>query len=309
MTVTALDQHSEALAVAFGVSSVRVVGDPIRADLAKVALYLRPSLGPVAYPNYHRAVWLPTIGGSAVPLGLDESGDEVAVRLYGSSILVGGSPGAGKSTAIRSLLAGLAGHRDTALFGIDPKRVELTPWRSRFSTLAVGNEASPTLLLLTDLVSEVQRRAEVLAERGVLFTNPSPEMPAMVLVIDEWAELAAAGTNKERTEAHDLLRRFLSLGRAVGGSVIAATQRPTSDTVDTGTRALLAHRLALRCGDKWQSEAILGQGHGEAASIPLSSPGWGLLTSDNGVRGIQVYDPAPERIPDFTCAGLRIQWP
>ena len=305
-TVRTLASHADALAVAFGVAAVRVAGDPLRADRAQVALHLRPSVGPVAFPPYRRAVWLPTNAGSAVPLGVDEDGAEVSIRLYGSSILIGGSPGSGKSTAMRALLAGLSGHRDTALFGIDPKRVELAPWRQRFTSLVVGNDARPTIDLLTWLVDEVQRRAAAMEHQGIVTAQPAREFPALVLAIDEWAELAAGGSQKERAHAQDLLRRFVSLGRAVGASAILATQRPTSDTVDVGTRALLAHRLALRCGDKWQSEAILGQGNDDAARIPVSSPGWGLLTTDHGPRGIQVYDLAAERIPDFTCAGLRV---
>jgi DNA segregation ATPase FtsK/SpoIIIE-like protein len=249
---------------------------------------------------------MPTTAGSDVPLGVGEDGAEVSLPIYGSSLLIGGSPGSGKSTAMRALLAGLSGHRDTALFGIDPKRVELAPWRQRFTSLVVGNDARPSIDLLTWLVDEVQRRAVTMEHLGIVSTRPNPEFPALVLVIDEWAELAAAGSTKERAHAQDLLRRFVSLGRAVGGSAILGTQRPTSDTVDVGTRALLAHRLALRCGDKWQSEAILGQGNDEAARIPVSSPGWGLLTTDHGLRGIQVYDLAPGRIPDFLCPILRI---
>lgn len=60
-------------------------------------------------------------------LGLDADGNEVRLSLYGASLLVAGSPGSGKSTALRALLAGLAAQRDTAIVGIDPKRVELTP--------------------------------------------------------------------------------------------------------------------------------------------------------------------------------------
>jgi len=118
------------------------------------------------------------------------------------------------------------------------------------------------------------------------------------------AELAADGTTKQRAEAQDLLRRYVSLGRAVGCSAVLATQRPTSDTVDTGTRALLAHRLALRCGDRWQSEAILGAGNHQAARIPLSSPGWGLLASGPETLGIQVFDLDPGRIPEVLCPAL-----
>ena len=305
-TLRTVASCADALAVAFGVAGVRVAGDPLRADRAQVVLYLRPSIGSVAFPEYRRAVWLPTVAASAVPLGVDEDGAEVSLALYGSSLLIGGSPGSGKSTAMRALLAGLSGHRDTALFGVDPKRVELAPWRQRFTSLVVGNDAQPTIDLLTWLVNEVQRRAATMEDQGIVSARPAPDFPALVLVIDEWAELAAAGSAKDRAHAQDLLRRFVSLGRAVGGSAILATQRPTSDTVDVGTRALLAHRLALRCGDKWQSEAILGQGNDDAARIPVSSPGWGLMTTGTGLSGIQVYDLAPERIPDFTCAVLRL---
>ena len=190
---------------------------------------------------------------------------------------------------------------------IDPKRVELAPWRQRFTSLVVGSDARLAIDLLAWLVDEVQRRAARMEQQGIVSAPPGPEFPALVLVIDEWAELAAAGSQKERSQAQDLLRRFVSLGRAVGGSAILATQRPTSDTVDVGTRALLTHRLALRCGDKWQSEAILGQGNDDDARIPVSSPGWGLLNTDQGLCRIQVYSLAPDRIPEYMCPVLRVE--
>ena len=305
-TPAVLDAYAEPLATAFGVARVRVAPHPFRADRATVALDLRPSLGAVAYPEDDRLVWLPRESAAPVPLGIDEDGEEVRLPLYGASLLVAGSPGSGKSTALRAVLAGLAGQRDTALVGIDPKRVELTPWRDRLSTLVVGNEAEPTLRLLRDLVAEVQHRAARLADQGLVAARPDAETPALVLVVDEWAELGAEGTSKQRAEAHELLRRYVSLGRAVGCSAVLATQRPTSDTVDTGTRALLAHRLALRCGDRWQSESILGQGNDQAARIPLSAPGWGLLASGPDVRGIQVYDLHPARIAEVRCSALRV---
>ena len=310
-TAQELERQADALATALGIARVRTLPDPARADRIHLALDFEPSLGPVPYPKNRDPVWLPTPAGTPVLLGLDEDGNEVRVSLYGSSLLVGGSPGAGKSTALRAVLTGLACQRHTAIVGIDPKRVELTPWRERLTTLVVGNDAEPVLLLLRSLVAEVQRRAVELAGRGVVFAHPDEHLPALVLVIDEWAELAADGTAKQRAEAQDLLRRFVSLGRAVGCSAVLATQRPTSDTVDTGTRALVAHRLALRCGDRWQSEAILGQGQAGAARIPVTSPGWGLLNDGPGVRGVQVFEMPPERIPEVMCPVLRVEptWP
>jgi hypothetical protein len=308
-TQAALTAQADALATAFGVARVRVIADESRADRAVLALDLVTSLGSLAYPADTDVVRMPHSAGLPVRLGRDDDGAEVRLTLHGSSLLVGGNPGSGKSTAVRTLLAGLAQQRHTALVGIDPKRVELAPWRDRFTHLVVGNEAEPTIALLRALVDEVQRRAELLSERGLLFAVPDADMPAVVLVVDEWAELAADGTSKQRSEAQDLLRRFVSLGRAVGCSAVLATQRPTSDTVDTGTRALLAHRLALRCGDRWQSEAILGQGQDGAARIPLTCRGRGLLASDHGVNPVQVYELSPDLIWEKVCPVLRVPLP
>ncbi len=301
-----VERHAEAVATALGLARVRATPDPARADRIHLALDFIRSLGLVAYPEDRGRVWTPDSAPWPVPLGVDDDGNEVSVFMYGSSLLIGGSPGSGKSTAIRALLAGLARQRDTAIVGLDPKRVELTPWKDRMAHLVVGNEAEPTLALLHELVAEVQRRAVMMADRGLVTLRPDHSTPAVILVVDEWAELAAEGTTKQRGEAQELLRRFVSLGRAVGCSAVLATQRPTSDSIDTGTRALLAHRLALRCGDRWQSEAILGQGLTDATRIPLASPGYGFLTDGGPLRGVQVYDAAPERIPDLACAGLRV---
>ena len=89
---------------------------------------------------------------------------------------------------------------------------------------------------------------------------PSEEFPWIVLVVDEWAEVAASGSSKERARADELLRRYVSLGRAVGCTAILCTQRPTSEVIDVGTRTLLNERFALRCGDRHQAEAILSAG-------------------------------------------------
>lgn len=308
-TATAVEAHVEVLAIAFGVRAVRVIRDDERADRVRLRLELRPGLGRVAYPADDRPCWFPRAAGADVLLGVDDDQRPVRLSLHGSSLLIGGSPAAGKSTAIRAVLAGLAQQRDVALVGIDPKQVELTPWAPRLTHLVRGNEPGPTLELLRALLIEVQHRAEVLADQGALFLVPDAEMPVVTLIVDEWAELAAAGTAKERSEAAELLRRYLSLGRAVGCSAVLATQRPTSDTVDTGTRALVAHRLALRCGDRWQSEAILGQGRVEAAGISLTTPGRGLLSDGSTVRPVQVLELTSDRIGEFVTPAMRAVLP
>lgn len=295
------------LAVGFGAARCVMKPSTTRADQLELFVHRGPPAASVQYPADHRPVFLPSSPAGAVPLGLDDEGDLVALPLLGRSLLIAGSPGSGKSNVIRCVLAsqGLSGRRNLALVGIDPKRVELALWRPRFAALVEGNEAEPALDLLAWLVDEVQRRAIAMSAAGLVELPPSHDYPAVVLVVDEWAEMAADGTSKQRDEAQRLLRRFISLGRATGCSAVLATQRPTSDTIDTGTRALLAYRLALR-SDRYGSEATLGTGHCEASSIAVGEPGRGFITDGADVRSLRLFDLDPGRITEERCAGLRV---
>jgi DNA segregation ATPase FtsK/SpoIIIE-like protein len=99
------------------------------------------------------------------------------------------------------------------------------------------------------------------------------------------------------------------MGRAVGCGVILATQRPTSDSIDTTTKALLTHRLALRCGDRYASEAILGPSQYLAANIPASAPGRAILASGAEPTALQVFHLDHSTIADPATPALRHELP
>ncbi len=296
---------SERIAVFFECARVRVLVHEDNFSLADI--YVDYVLMPPAqsYPHDLKPVWLPSPPATPIPFFYTDEGKPVNIALHGSSLLLGGNPGSGKSTAIRVLLNGLAQQRNTALFGIDPKSVELAPWVSRFTQLIKGDNPDATKQLLEFLLELIHDRAEYMSENGLMTLKPSRDFPSVVLIVDEWAEMGATGTKLQRQDIHDLLRRYVSLGRAVGCSAVLATQRPTGDTIDPGTRALLAHRLAFRCGDKWQSEAILGMGHHEPTTISLKSPGNGFYSDGTGVQGVKVYDFPESQIEP--CPVLRIE--
>ena len=78
--------------------------------------------------------------------------------------------------------------------------------------------------LLRDAAAILQARAELLAATGRRVWEPSPDRPALVIIIDEYAEL----TN----DAHDAMSyadSIARLGRAVAVTLVAATQRPTTE--------------------------------------------------------------------------------
>lgn len=304
-SVVRIGMMADQLAVAFGIARVRVSVNPLYSHRVTVFLDQELSIGSVPYKPEHNPVGMPLDPLRPMPIGLDDNGDQVAIRLYGQSVLIGGNPGSGKSVAMRVLLAGLAASRNVSLVGIDPKHAELTMWSPRFDRLVVGHEVAPTVKLLTDLLTEVQHRGEYLATTSTATLRPSNEYPWIVLVIDEWAETGAAGNQKERSHIDGLLRRYLSLGRAVGCTAILCTQRPTSDSVDVGTRALTTHRFALKCGDRHQAEAILGVGSFNPEQLRLSAPGRALWTDGGPASAIQFFNVVDDQVPSLLCPQIR----
>jgi DNA segregation ATPase FtsK/SpoIIIE-like protein len=179
-------------------------------------------------------------------------------------------------------------------------------WRPRFSRLVLGNEVEPTVTLLNELLAEVQRRAEYLATTQTATLQPTSANPWIVLVIDEWAEVGAAGDVKQRAFINGLLRRYLSLGRAVGCTALLVTQRPTNDSIDVGTRALTTHRFALKCGDRHQAEAILGVGAFTSDQLLSAAPGRAHWSDGGQSSAVQFFSLTDEHLPSFVYAGLRV---
>jgi S-DNA-T family DNA segregation ATPase FtsK/SpoIIIE len=260
-------------------------------------------IGNVTFPDIHHPIGLPLDPMRPFALGIDDDGAVVTGSFYGHHILVGGIPGSGKSNALRVFLAHLAASRNVALYGIDPKRVELALWQDRLTGLVLGNEAGDTIDLLDRLHAEIARRTAYLSTTRTALLPSSEEFPWTVLVVDEWAELAAGGTPKERARAEDLLRRYVSLGRAVGCTAILCTQRPTNDVIDIGTRTLLNDRFALRCGDRYQAEAILSAGTFQPGDLLGTNVGRALWSNGGPARTFQFFEVVDARVPALACSG------
>ena len=300
-----VEQAAHLLAVAYAVGRVRVVADPLRADRCSVYLDEQLALGSVLFPDAFQRWVVPQDPLRPFPLGVDDSGMHVAGRFYGQNCLIGGSPGSGKSMAMRVLLASLASSRHVQLYGIDPKHAELSMWSERFERVVLGNEGPPTAAMVEALLTEIQRRARLMASLNVATLQPSKENPWIVLVIDEWAEVAAAEDVKSRAAIAALIRRYVSLGRAVGCNAIICTQRPTSDSIDVGTRAMLGHRFALRCGDRHQAEAILGVGSFSPEQLLGAAPGRALWSDGGTAYPIQFYEIPDSKVPSLVFPGVR----
>ena len=198
-------------------------------------------------------------------------------------LLIAGATGAGKSVQINTLLCSLLARRtpdELRLILIDPKRVELRPYRNiphLLTPLILEPDQAKTVL--QHACRELDRRTRILEEHGVRNIDgfnrlveqmaaraarkrrkkhePEPDIPSplprLVIVVDELADLFIHA----KAEVTPAIQRLLSLGRAEGIHLVLATQRPSIDIVSGTLKANLPTRIAFRVASYVDSRTIL----------------------------------------------------
>ena len=194
-------------------------------------------------------------------------------RLHG---IFGGTTGSGKSGGLNVLMGNLVACRDVVVWAIDLKKgMELGPWQSCIDRLATTPDQAITLL--RNAVAVLEARASLLAAAGKRAWEISPDMPALVVIIDEYAELA-----DEAPDAMSDTDSIARLGRAVAVTLIAATQRPTQKAMGQGAvRSQMDLRICFRVREPRDVDLILGQGMLRAGwdAHNLNAPGKFLVSA------------------------------
>ena len=280
-----LEGAAETIAAAMGVREVRVARDAANAKVAWVSVVRTDTLAsgtPLPWRLLHSdrtSLWEP------VPLGVDEEGAGVDLALPWHNLLVGGEPGAGKSSAVNNLVAAAALDPTVRLTLLDGKLVELAVWR-RCAEACVGVSVADAIDVLAAKQAEMDQRYGFLLEAGKRKVSPGDGFDLSVVVCDELGHYATSGDSKETKEFNNRLRDLVSRGRAAGVVVIAATQKPGSDIIPTSLRDLFGFRLAFRCSTPQASDTILGQGWASqgfsAARIDAANRGVGFLLHEGG---------------------------
>ncbi len=223
----------------------------------------------------------------AIHFGIDENGHNLNVTIMYRSLLMGGLPGAGKSTLINTVVAYAALCSDCDLWLFDGKLVELSPWRT-VAHAFVGNDLDEAITAMETLADEVAIRYARMDAVGRRKIERRDHLRVILAVIDELAYYTAiAGTEAQQERFITLLLYVVAFGRAVGVLVVAATQRPSADIVPTKVRDIFGFRIAFRCATDSSSDIILspgwaGEGY-SAKNIAPESIGVGLALVEGGI--------------------------
>lgn len=288
MTVDDFSKRADILANEWGVTSVRVTqAVPGQVLLTPVIHDPLSDVEPITADNVRHF----NSSLKSVQIGLLEDGTAWNFPLDVHSIVAGNS-GGGKSVAYRAILSQMALLPDLQIIGIDLKRgIELKSWRPRLSVTA--KDMDTALDALHEVWEIAEQRLDFLEERG--FTDMkdygfSPEMPRIIVLIDECSELFAVGESdkelaRQGKEAIALVSKMLRLVRAAGITILMATQRPSVDVVPSSIRELTQNRVAFRMMNSAGTIMALGELPENSISpvdIAQANKGRAVVADDQG---------------------------
>lgn len=262
-------------------------------------------------------LWTPGARRIADGIPLGERADRTPLSLplwtpsHGSRHpLMGGASGSGKTNAINVITCGVAACGDTVLWAIETAKAGQgqAAWLPCFDWLATT--LAEAVAMLQAAVAIIDARSRVLAAaasrgKGDDKVIPAPDLPALVIIIDEAAALFGIKTgNPDRVElaaqATELARQISQTGRSAGVGLLTATQRPTVAALgdDGDFRSQLHPNLCLRMNRRADVGFVLQNVDLDTVDTTLFNVA-GLLYVQDGpdvdplpIRSYALYQPA-----------------
>jgi len=189
-------------------------------------------------------------------------------------LLIAGTTGSGKSVCLNTIICSIlyqATPDEVKFMIIDPKKVEMTLYRSLVGYYLLGTEdidepivtsTDNAILALKALEKEMDSRYTILADAVVRNIDEynermkkagEPIMPYILLIVDELADLMMMSAK----DVEAPIARLAQLSRAVGIHLVIATQRPSVDVITGVIKANFPSRIAFQVATKIDSRTIL----------------------------------------------------
>lgn len=226
--------------------------------------------------------------------GTDERGRKVETCLFQRSYLLGGQPGSGKSYAARALL-GIA--------MLDPTvELKVAEFKGTGDFLDIAHLCSTYICGVNDaaleegaqlaawLIDEAEKRGRrILAARKrgeapqgkvtpELAAKPGSGLHPIFVLVDEAHELFLA-----HPDAAENFERAIKRLRALGVTIVLATQIPDKRSLPPGITRCVTNRWCLSVAGQIENDMILGTGaykRGLTGTVyrPVYDAGWGCMT-------------------------------
>ena len=245
-----------------------------------------------------------------VGLGVDIAGQGIFADLAKMPhLLVAGATGSGKSVCINTLITSIlfkAKPEEVKFILIDPKMVELSNYNGiPHLMVPVVTDAKKAASVLNWSVQEMEKRYTKFAETGVRdmerfnAAKPDEKMPAIVIIIDELADLMMVAPH----DVEDAICRLAQKARAAGIHLVLATQRPSVDVITGIIKANIPSRISFAVSSQIDSRTILDMsgaekllGKGDMLFYPVGSANRsacrGLLSATKRWRGFSTSSAA-----------------
>lgn len=208
-------------------------------------------------------IWKNSKAALPLAVGCDTRGQAVIIDLTEQPhMLVAGSTGSGKSVALNTMLTSMILTKkpeELQLILIDPKRLEFSAYQQLSHLIfPIITTTERALSALAWAVSHMDERYERMASLNVkdwhsMQAAHPGEMPLLVVIIDELADLMITGGK----EVELLITRLAQMSRAAGIHLIIATQRPSVDVITGLLKVNFPSRIACKVMSRIDSRTIL----------------------------------------------------
>ncbi|EKY4026078.1 DNA translocase FtsK [Listeria innocua] len=260
-----------------------------------------------------------------IALGRDISGEAMMASLDKMPhLLVAGATGSGKSVCINGIITSIllrAKPHEVKMMMIDPKMVELNVYNGIPHLLApVVTNPKKAAQALQKVVAEMERRYDLFSHTGTrnmqgyndyvkkhneLNEEKQPELPFIVVIVDELADLMMVASN----DVEDAITRLAQMARAAGIHLIIATQRPSVDVITGVIKANIPSRIAFAVSSSIDSRTILDMGgaekllgRGDMLLLPVGS------SKPTRIQGAFLSDKEVEDVVNYVISQQKAQY-
>ncbi|HAB9172636.1 TPA_asm: cell division protein FtsK [Listeria monocytogenes] len=260
-----------------------------------------------------------------IALGRDISGEAMMANLDKMPhLLVAGATGSGKSVCINGIITSIllrAKPHEVKMMMIDPKMVELNVYNGIPHLLTpVVTNPKKAAQALQKVVAEMERRYDLFSHTGTrnmqgyndyvkkhneLNEEKQPELPFIVVIVDELADLMMVASN----DVEDAITRLAQMARAAGIHLIIATQRPSVDVITGVIKANIPSRIAFAVSSSIDSRTILDMGgaekllgRGDMLLLPVGS------SKPTRIQGAFLSDAEVEDVVNYVISQQKAQY-